>query len=122
MGMVDLSAGEGGAQVTVLDYNMAKEMADTLHGAYPGHLWAVTCEGEKGIATVRNLALVGDWGFVLKLKDIFTASDWKKKVLAAGGEILERFKLSRGVANHDVINGLELNATGRKTIGDYSKC
>lgn len=121
MGMVDLTAGDGGPQVTILDYNTAKDMAEALHTAYPGHLWAVTCEGEKGIATVRNLALVGDWGFVLKLKDMYTASDWKKKVVAAGGEILERFKLSRGSANQDHISGMELDFTGRKTLGDYSK-
>ena len=56
---------------------MAKDMSETLHGTYPGHLWAVTCEGDKGIATVRNLSLSGEWGFVLHLKTMSTASDWK---------------------------------------------
>ena len=121
MGMVDLSGGEGGSQVAVLDFNMARDMAEALHAAYPGHLWAVTCEGEKGIATVRNMALVGDWGFVLNLHEMSSASDWKRRVVMAGGEVLERFKLSRGAASQDAIADLKMDFTGRKTLGDYSK-
>ena len=119
-GMIDLSKGEIPG-VNPLDYNMAKDIGEALHAAYPGHLWAVTCEGEKGIATVRNLALIGNWGFVLKLSDLYSASDWKKKVVMAGGEILERFRLQRGVADHASILELPTDFTGRKTLGDYSK-
>ena len=95
-------------------------MAEALHAAYPGHLWGVTCEGEKGIATVRNLALAGNWGFVLKLADIYSASDWKKVVVRAGGELLERFRLRRGAADQDAIAGLSHDFAGR-TLGDYAK-
>lgn len=116
MGMIDL-AGENPV-IAALDYNMARDMAEALHEAYPGHLWAVTCEGEKGIATVRNMILAGNWGFVLKLGDISTASDWKKKVVMAGGELLERFKLSRGRANNDVIADMPTDFAGR-VLGDY---
>jgi len=119
MGLVEL--GGGNAQVEVLDYNAAKEMAEVLHAAYPGHLWAVTCEGNNGIATIRNLALSGELGFVLKLKDIYSASAWKKTILAAAGEILERFYLRRGAANEDQITSVPIDFTGR-SIGDYSKC
>lgn len=77
------------------DFTMAKHMADLLHTHYPGHLWAVTCDGDKGIATVRNLALSGAWGYVLKLPLIYSASEWDKRVMRAGGEILERFRIAR---------------------------
>lgn len=118
MGMIDLAGGAPG--VAALDYNTAKEMSDILHEAYPRHLWAVTCEGDKGIATVRNMALSGEWGFVLKLNEIYTASDWKKKIVRAGGELLERFCLDRCEGNQDAIAGLKNDFSGR-TIGDYSK-
>ena len=101
MGLIDLSGGVPG--VAMLDFNTAKDMAEALHAAYPGHLWAVTCDGEKGIATVRNLALSGEWGFVLHLKEIYSASAWKKDIVMAGGELLERFNLSRGLANQEAI-------------------
>lgn len=115
--MIDLT---GTPDIAALDMNMSRDMAETLHAAYPGHLWAVTCEGDKGIATVRNLALAGNWGFVLKLKEISTASDWKKKVIQAGGELLERFRLRRGAADSAAIADLNHDFKGL-TIGDYSK-
>lgn len=86
-------------EIDVNDHVMARHMADTLHKHYPGHLWAVTCDGRKGIATVRNLALSGEWGFVLHLPQIYSASEWDKRVVRAGGEILERYRISR--ASHD---------------------
>lgn len=118
MGMVDLSGGVPG--VALLDFNMAKEMSETLHAAYPGHLWAVTCEGDKGIATVRNLALSGEWGFVLKLSEISTSSAWKQKIIMAGGELLERFNLRRGLADQEAIASVQNDFSGR-SIGDYAK-
>lgn len=117
MGMIDLT---GTPDVAALDFNLAKEIAEVLHGAYPGHLWAVTSEGEKGIATVRNLALAGNWGFVLKLGTLYTASDFKKQVVMAGGELLERFKLRRGSADSAAIADLAMDFRGQ-TIGDTSK-
>lgn len=118
MGLIDLSGGVPG--VAMLDFNTAKDMAEALHAAYPGHLWAVTCEGEKGIATVRNLALSGEWGFVLHLKEIYSASAWKKDIVMAGGELLERFNLSRGLANQEAIASIQNDFSGR-SIGDYAK-
>lgn len=117
MGMIDLT---GTPDIAALDLNMAKEMADILHAAYPGHLWAVTCEGEKGIATVRNLALAGNWGFLLKLGSLYTASDFKKQIVMAGGELLERFKLRRGCADSAAIASLATDFRGH-TIGDTTK-
>jgi len=117
MGLIDIS-GES-PKVAALDFNMAKDMAETLYEAYPDHAWAVTCEGKKGIATVRNMSLAGNWGFVLHLKTLSSASDWKKRIVMAGGELLERFRLRRGAANQDAIAGLEMNRFGR-VIGDYS--
>lgn len=83
-------------ELSANDFVMAKNMADTLHRHFPGHLWAVTCDGSKGIATVRNLNLSGAWGFVLKLPAIYSATEWDKQVMRSGGELLERYRLSRG--------------------------
>ena len=114
MGMIDLTGTPG---VAALDFNMAKDMAEALHEAYPGYLWAVTCEGEKGIATVRNMNLSGNWGFVLKLKEISTSSDWKKRIQMAGGELLERYRLRRGLADQAAIAELQCDFAGR-ILGD----
>lgn len=93
------------------DYVLAKGMADTLHKHYPGHLWAVTCD--NGLATVRNLALSGEWGFVLKVPAIYSASSFDKDVIRAGGEILERYRVSRGVVRPDQIADMKTDFSGR---------
>lgn len=85
-------------ELSANDYVMAKNMAEMLHRHYPGHLWAVTCDGDKGIATIRNLMLSGDWGFILKLPLIYSASEWDKRVIMAGGEVLERYRIARAGA------------------------
>lgn len=117
MGMIDLT---GTPDIAALDFNMAKEIAEVLHVAYPGHLWAVTSEGEKGIATVRNMALAGNWGFVLKLGSLYTSSDFKKQIVMAGGELLERFRLRRGAVDSAAIAALATDFAGQ-TLGDTSK-
>lgn len=102
------------------DLVMAKEMADALHAAYPGHLWAVQVQGDQGIADIRNLALVGNWGFRLRLPTIYSASEFKKRVLRGGGEILERYRVRRGRADADEIEALPMDRLGR-ILGDHSK-
>ena len=101
------------------DILLARTMAEALHGAYPGHLWGVTCNHETGMADVRNLALSGNWGFRLKLQGIYSASQFKADVLKAGGEILERFNVSRGKADGDQLTTMPVNFAG-KVQGDYS--
>lgn len=105
--------------INLLDLETSKWLAEALHEAYPGHLWAVTCEGEKGIATVRNLALSGNQGFVLHLAKFFSGSELKRGAIMAGGEVLERYRVSRGRANADEIAALPTGAGGI-ILGDLS--
>lgn len=106
-------------QINLLDLETSKWLAEALHEAYPGHLWAVTCEGEKGIATVRNLALAGSYGFVLHLANFYSGSELKRAAIMAGGEVLERYKVSRGRACADEIASLPTDFAGR-ILGDVS--
>ena len=94
------------------DVLMSKEMAEALHLAYPGHLWAVTCDGTIGFADVRNMLLSGNWGFRIKLDEIYSGSQFRKKVIMAGGELLERYRLSRGSFKQDEYSNLETNRAG----------
>lgn len=80
---------------TQLEMSMAKEIAETLHATYPGHLWAVTVR--SGVAIIKDLFVSSLWGYILKLKDIqHDAGARTKAVKLAGGEILERARLERG--------------------------
>jgi len=91
----------------------AKQMADTLHKHYPDHLWAVTCDDYQGIVTVRNMSLSGAWGFVLKSDSMYSASHFDKEVMRAGGELLERYRVHRGRAEHDELAALPADRSGR---------
>jgi hypothetical protein len=93
------------------DYVTAKNIAEKLHQHYPGHLWAVTCEGKKGIATIRNLMLSTDHPYVLHLKTIF-GDPHLRCVLRAGGHLLEAYKQRRGRVDHDAIDSLPRMANG----------
>lgn len=94
------------------DMILAKEIADTLNTHYPGHLWGVNVDGRGGVANIHNLLLSGQMGYVLKLVNIFSASDFKRDVVRAGGEILERFRLARGRFNEHQYAGLASNFAG----------
>ena len=101
----------GEASGVVADYDTAKRIAETLNRHYPGHLWGVTASHETGIATVLNLRLSGRWGFIVKLSEILHDPSMKK-VIRAGGEILERYKVSRGVFDQDRIDELTTDFAG----------
>lgn len=90
--------------INAVDFVTAKQAADTLHKHYPGHLWAVTCDA--GVLSVRNLYLSGNWGFIIRLGPVYSASELDKLVMEAGGEILERYNVSRGMARQDQIRSL----------------
>ena len=93
------------------DYIVARNIAECLHKHYPGHLWGVTCEGTKGIATIRNLRLSGNWGFVIRLQEFFGDTEMRL-VKQAGGEILERYYQRRGKADTESILDLPMLPQG----------
>lgn len=94
------------------DMVLAKEIADILHRHYPGHLWAVNVDGRNGVANIRDLLLSGQWGYVLKLTTVFSASEFGRDVVRAGGEILERFRVERGRLNEAEYATLKTNFAG----------
>lgn len=102
------------------DLVMSKDMAEALHAAYPGHLWAVQVQGAQGICTIRNLALSGNWGFVINLTKVYSASDFKRQVLGGGGEMLERYRLRRGAVDFDAMSSMALDSVGN-VLGDKSR-
>jgi hypothetical protein len=111
-----LIANEHEAKQNMLDLATAKDVADALNRAYPGHLWAVNCQGEQGVLTIHNLMLSGQWGFTLLLDKSYSASELHKRAIMAGGEVLERYKVSRGRINNDQLADLPMDFAGR--VGD----
>lgn len=92
------------------DMLLAKNAADGLDRHYPGHLWAVDVNG--GVLNIRNLMLSADMGWRIKVPKVYSASELHQRVIRAGGEILERFGLSRGRLREAEYAGLKTRFDG----------
>ncbi len=100
-------------QITANEYNLARNAAEVLHKHYPGHLWAVDVQGS--VMNIRDINLSGTWGYTLHIPVFYSGSDWDRKVMLAGGELLERFKQKRGSMNELSIFELPTDFAGRRT-------
>lgn len=98
------------------DLIIAKSIAEGLNAHYPGHLWAVSADGQTGLVTIRNLYLSGEWGYVLKLPDVYSASSLLKDAIIGAGELLERYKLRRGSFSETEYAALPTNFAGHLTF------
>lgn len=81
------------ASKKIMEIALAKRAGDYLCAKYPGFAWMVTVTG--GVLAVRNVSLSGTWGFIVKHVDSFSATDLDKQLMRAGGEILERYRITR---------------------------
>lgn len=77
----------------VMEIALAKRAADYLVQKYPGYAWIVTVNA--GVLDIRNVSLSGRWGYRIKHVDSFSATDLDKQLMRAGGEILERYRITR---------------------------
>jgi hypothetical protein len=85
---------------------MAKEIAEILNSAYPGHSWYVRIDG--GILNIRALNFSGKVGMVRHFSDIaHDAKARKDDVTRAAGELLERANLRRGQRDDTQVRVLE---------------
>lgn len=94
---------EGGTENQQAD---ADYVLQTLCEVYPGHPWATRVD--QGIVFIKHLGLGNNWGMVKKFKDIsHDATRFKKEIILAAGEFLERANLRRGKWNGDEIEKVE---------------
>lgn len=93
--LIDIDSPESAMHRYAQDVAMAKQLSEVLQRHYPGHLWAVNVETRSGLITIRDMYLSGQWGYVLKIGAVYSASSLERDAVRAGGEILERFRMSR---------------------------
>lgn len=103
---------DGTAQ-DVLDLELAKVISEELTKHYPGHLWAVNVQSQHGVITVKNLNLSGNRGFLLHYRNMKSFDDVKRNAMRSGGEILERYQLSRGGLRQTEYRSLKRDVPGR---------
>jgi len=71
-----------------MDVAACKRAVGVLFKHYPGHEWMVDVAG--GVMNIRSKNLSTNYGWVQRLDEVSPA-DFDKKVMQAGGEVLERF-------------------------------
>lgn len=99
--------------ITLNDMMWARTLGEALHRHYPGYLWAVNVESRTGLIQIRNMHLAGNWGYVLKMGAVYSISSLEKDVIRAGGEILERFRLSRAQFQAEQYSEAAVDFSGR---------
>lgn len=88
----------------VRDMSICKDVAETLHKHYPGHLWAVSIR--PGVIDIKNLLISHSHGMVIHLSQYYSDPS-NKLVVKFGGEFLERAHMARGANRGDDAEILE---------------
>lgn len=89
--------------------SLVKNVADTLYKHYPGHAWAVGPSNDYSMLAIWNEALSMKYGMWIRVNEI---DPEYKNVMRWAGELLERFKVSRGSANLDELQSLDRDVMG----------
>ena len=100
---VDISSYD---EETVQMEAMAKTACQILCDMYPDHLWTVGWMPGMALC-VKNMAIPGNYGFTIDCLKIATASEFKRLVREAGGELLERCGMTRGAWDGQFATHLE---------------
>lgn len=93
------------------EMQMAADVSNKLMQCYPGYPWMVNADIVGGLVTIQ-LDFSGRWGCTLYWKTVEHDRAEMKEVMRAGGELLERFRLKRGVADEVQIYNMPVDFTG----------
>lgn len=97
--------------VAQLEAAFAKRIGGKLMQTYPQRRWSVTVNVSAGAVQICCPSLSTEKGFIIHLAKYHSMRDLLKRVEYAGGEILERFGISRNRKfDPDTVEALERNA------------
>lgn len=75
----------------------ARKISEVLNFYYPGHAWEVTVDSRQGGAQLRIAVLMtGTQCYFMRFTDLRTEREFRHRVMIAGGDLLERFRIPRG--------------------------
>ena len=89
---MELYSDEAGKPLSPLAQNLGKSILSTLETYYPAHIWRVIISERGGIVQVTLPAIPTKQGFILHTAQIDAEM---KAIMRAGGELLERYAISR---------------------------
>lgn len=94
------------------DMALGKKILDILEKHYPLHAWFVDVNHESGHCSIQLMyegkdksVRIWKYGYLLHIVKFSDAVDIEKKVMRAGGEILERYGMARRkVSENDIMD------------------
>lgn len=94
----------GSGETRMADEDVCLAVGEDLTKHYPGYPWMVGCNHEAGTLQIDLMVdkppHLRNYGYMLHISSVL-GSDGQKKVMRAGGELLERYGLRRGWAHPD---------------------
>lgn len=100
---------------SLLELGLAKRIAESLMKHYPAHLWAVNADASTGMVDILNLGLSGMWGYRIRMSEIQDDPSDRLAVMGAG-ELLERYRISRGRLNANEYHDLKQDFAGQIAV------
>lgn len=101
----------------------AKQAAEALVEVYPNHSWWVECKG--GALIIKHFGISGLVGMVRHVSALdVSAKTFKKEIVMAAGELLERASLCRGAYTGEAVehfDGEEYTKHWAKRPGAHMK-
>jgi hypothetical protein len=94
---------------------LCKQIGAVLGRHYPNHIWKLEVAAEKGVVNVFLAIMSTLMGFRIPLVSSYSASEFEKRVMLAGGELLERYRQQRGGLNDDEYRAAPVDFAGRHT-------
>ena len=99
-------------QISLLAKRVATRTAEVLNRHYPRHVWRINVDPEGGVVNVQHRDLPGRWGFTDKL------ALWnERRMVIFAGELLERYRVKRTMADIDQMVGMRRNLFYKPDLG-----
>lgn len=105
-------ASEADMHAAVKARRVRNAIGQALGRAYPSHPWLVTMSDDGTAAQITCPAISNEYGMVIHTNG--ETLDVEQKAIRMAGELLERFNVSRTMANFD---GVQLDARGNSIHG-----
>lgn len=94
---VDAATYAAAMECVLKEQELAKTMAELLQKFYPGYPWEVRCEAERAAIMFRLPIMPPNVFFIAPFRNVLASpNDMERVAKFGGGELLERFDLSRG--------------------------
>lgn len=107
--------------MSMADQDICVAVGETLDQHYPGHPWRIGCDLDAGSIVIElgypapSVPGQATFGYLLHPQTLM-GPNGQRRVMQAGGELLERYRLARGAATVDsavaaAVNGLIIDDT-----------